>query len=110
MRDHPTGHNSEIMVGMCGARNGFIKDFKEKYENWINIYNSTSHPFSIIRGKHFFGDQIFMNNVVWPEIIDNHMAHDVYFNFSKDAKKFRINIDPLFIGQRFDQNNTPLYE
>jgi len=38
------------------------------------------------------------------------MAHDVYFNFSKDAKKFKINIDPLFIGQRFDQNNTPLYE
>ena len=110
MRDHPTGHNSEIMVGMCGARNGFIKDFKEKYDKWIQSYQPYTHSFSISRGKHFFGDQIFMNNVVWPEIIDNHMAHDNYYNFSKNARSFKIDIAPLFIGQRFDQNGVPQYE
>jgi len=110
MRDHPRGHNSEIMAGMFGARIGFMKDFREKYDKWIQSYQPYTHPESVNKGKYFYGDTYFLNNIIWPVIKEDHMAHDVYFNFSKDAKKFKINIDPLFIGQRFDQNNTPLYE
>ena len=111
MRDHPRGHNSEIMVGMCGAKSDFINDFKGKYESWIKSYDPFSHPFSRNRGKHFFGDQIFMNERVWPEIIDNHMAHDNYFKISKEAKPFQIILDNnCFVGQRYTKDNQPEFE
>jgi hypothetical protein len=110
MRDHPSGHNSQMMVGMMGMKMGTY-NLKDEYNLWMQTYDPMSHPFSRTRGKHFFGDQMFANTIIWPKLLNNHIAHDEYFKFSGNELPFRFRYDQgLFVGQRFTKDNQPVWE
>jgi hypothetical protein len=77
MRDHQF-HNTEILGGMwggcCQIRN--IKSVIDKYllEN------------SAIKGV----DQVFLKNIVFPQIYTKHIAHDEFFHYSPDYATFKF--------------------
>lgn len=102
MRDH-YWHN---VVPICGAMWGATKDFRPGYQNlltkWLmlNGHRVFSHP----RGKYFFMDQSFLAEVIWPMIINKHIAHEsVVSNYGGDKRKFKVeNPDKSFVGQPFE--------
>lgn len=102
MRDNKW-HN---VVPICGAMWGATNDFRPAYQNllfkWLNMngHRVFSHP----RGKYFFMDQSFLAEVIWPMVIDKHIAHEcVTSSYTGDKKSFNIqNPDNSFIGQPFE--------
>jgi hypothetical protein len=104
MRDNKS-HN---VVPICGAMWGATKDFRPGYENllkkWLSLngHRVFSHP----RGKYFYTDQLFLAEIIWPLIINKHIAHEsVLSTYPGDKKKFPIeNLDSTFVGQSMELN------
>lgn len=102
MRDNKW-HN---VVPICGGMWGATKEFKPGYEtllkNWLssNQYRIYGHP----RGKYFFIDQTFLQERIWPLIVNKHIAHEsVQSEWAGFKKPFTIeNIDKSFVGQGID--------
>jgi hypothetical protein len=98
MRDHPY-HNTEILGGMWGVRNGLLKNIKEL----INDYT---------KGDFWQVDQNFLRERIYPLVINNNFTHDSYLNYTPDSSPFpseRINRE--FVGDVFDEteNRHPDY-
>lgn len=88
MRDHPA-HGTEILGGMWGGTVGHISNFK----HYFDMYYS--------RGGHSYGfDQSFLRDCIWPNIINDHIAHDEFFKYTGNEKQFPCTrIDGEFIGK-----------
>lgn len=103
MRDNKW-HN---VVPICGAMWGATKDFRPKYDEllkkWLSLngHKIFSHP----RGKYFYTDQYFLAEVIWPLIINKHIAHEsVPSPFPGYKLGFSVtNPDGSFIGQTIDE-------
>ena len=92
MRDHPY-HNTEILGGMWGARNGILKGL-------IPIINS------FVKGNYWQIDQNFLRDKVYPIVYNNTMTHDEFFVKKPFPTK---RIEKEFVGMAFDENNLPLH-
>jgi hypothetical protein len=91
MRDHPY-HNTEILGGMWGVRNGLLKNIKEL----INDYT---------KGDFWQVDQNFLREKIHPLVVNKNFTHDSYLNYTPDSKPFpseRINRE--FVGDVFNEN------
>ena len=93
MRDHPY-HNTEILGGMWGMRNGILKNIKELIENYT-------------KGDFWQVDQNFLKDIIYPLVVNNSFTHDSFFNYTNSSKPFpseRINRE--FVGDVFDENEN----
>lgn len=91
MRDHPY-HNTEILGGMWGVRNGLLKNIKEL----INDYT---------KGNFWQVDQNFLREKIYPLVVNKSFTHDSYLNYTPDSNPFpseRINRE--FVGDVFNEN------
>lgn len=96
MRDHPY-HNTEILGGMWGCRNGILKGIN----NAILEYNRGEFD------NKYQVDQNFLREVVYPRVKNKAMVHDEFF----EKKTFPINAPPRtsinFVGQVYDYTEKP---
>jgi hypothetical protein len=93
MRDHPY-HNTEILGGMWGVRNGLLKNIKELIVDYT-------------KGNFWQVDQNFLREKIYPLVINNSFTHDSYLNYNTNSKPFpseRINRE--FVGDVFDENEN----
>jgi hypothetical protein len=93
MRDHPY-HNTEILGGMWGVRNGILKNIKELIENYT-------------KGVFWQVDQNFLKERIYPLVVNNSFTNDSFFNYNINSKPFpseRINKE--FVGDVFDENEN----
>lgn len=104
MRDHPQ-HGAKICGGMWGANSEFINKIEKDYDNLLKNFLSTLTFNRIFtpRGKYFNCDQPFLWAVVWPRIMNSHIAHikDLpNLRFMGNERLFPIeNPDGMFVGQ-----------
>ena len=99
MRDHPW-HTSKIMGGMWGVRNkkldyieSAIKMFLEKYKNSTDYYQV---------------DQDFLNQFIYPIVIDTSLVFDEYNVINDGGIKFSTErIGKEFVGEVIDENGLP---
>jgi len=102
MRDNKW-HN---VVPICGGMWGATKEFRPNYSNLLNkwISNNQHRIFNHPRGKYFFVDQSFLQDCIWPLIINKHIAHEsVISSWGGFKKPFIIeNDDKSFVGQGID--------
>jgi hypothetical protein len=104
MRDHPQ-HGAKICGGMWGATSKFINKIAPIYDNELNNFlsNLSFQRLFTSRGKYFNCDQPFLWSVVWPRIINSHIAHikDLpQLKFTGKEKLFPIeNPDGMFVGE-----------
>jgi len=107
MRDNPQ-HGAYICGGMFGATSEFIKKISLVYDKELNNFLSTLTFQKIFtpRGKYFNCDQPFLWAVIWPRIINSHIAHikDLpNLRFTGKEKLFPVeNPDGMFVGQPID--------
>ncbi len=104
MRDHPQ-HGAYICGGMWGATSEFINKIGKDYDTLLKSFVGTLTFQRIFtqRGKYFNCDQPFLWAVVWPRIINSHIAHikDLpQLKFTGREKLFPVeNPDGMFVGQ-----------
>ena len=92
MRDHPY-HNSLILGGMWGVRNGILKNIVDLIKN----YN---------KGDFWQVDQNFLREQIYPIVVNTSFVHDSYHNINSWSKNFSIErIDQEFVGDVFDEHN-----
>ena len=93
MRDHPY-HNTEILGGMWGVRNGLLKNMKQL----INDYT---------KGDFWQVDQNFLREKIYPLVVNNSFTHDTYLNYNTNSKQFPSkSINKEFVGDVFDENEN----
>jgi hypothetical protein len=93
MRDHPY-HNTLILGGMWGVRNGLLKDIR----TLIDQYN---------KGNFWQVDQNFLREKIYPIVRNTLFVHDEFTNYENNKQPFpseRINKE--FVGDVFDENNV----
>jgi len=94
IRDHPN-HLFPIMGGLWGCRNGILKGFSHKIENWKDkgVYAS---------------DQVFLANTIFSEIyLNRSIIHDPFhknIGIEKNIDLERTNYE--FLGDTFDENDV----
>ena len=97
MRDHPW-HGSKMLGGMWGMRSGALPEFLGLLNNW----------------KHedrWQTDQEFLNQEIYPRIVNDAMVHASFFKLERHAKDFPTERkDYEFIGQVFDENEVTVQE
>jgi len=102
MRDNQWHNVVPICGGMWGATSSFRPGYKDLLEKWLskNQHRIYNHP----RGKYFFVDQSFLQDCIWPLIINKHIAHEgVTSKWPGDKRPFIIeNENKTFIGQGID--------
>lgn len=101
MRDH-AGH---ITTSICGAMWGATSEFCPGYTDMISVWlannaNRMGHE----RGKYFYTDQLFLDEIIWPLVKDNHIAHEsIISRYTGDKRPFRVaNPDGSFVGQQIE--------
>jgi hypothetical protein len=93
MRDHPY-HNTEILGGMWGVRNGLLKNMKQL----INDYT---------KGDFWQVDQNLLREKIYPLVVNNSFTHDTYLNYNTNSKQFPSkSINKEFVGDVFDENEN----
>ena len=104
MRDNPQ-HRVPICGGMFGATNQFIKRIAPSYDILLHDYlhTLTFEQLYKQRGKYFNCDQPFLWRVIWPMIINSHIAHIAdlkELRFTGGERIFKVrNPDGMFVGQ-----------
>jgi hypothetical protein len=101
MRDNRC-HTLPMQGGMWGGVGGILKNIKEASTTFINENNNAGY-------KNFYNlDQMFLNNKIWPKIINLHLAHSL-IKLLGNEKDFPIQLENgMFIGQVFDENNNSM--
>ena len=90
MRDHPY-HQTEILAGMWGCRNGILSDIKDMVFNYdMRDYDQT-----------YQNDQNFLREVVYPLVKDKAMVYDEYFEKKPFPTKRQFVGD--FVGQVYNE-------
>jgi protein O-GlcNAc transferase len=92
MRDHPY-HTTEILGGMWGSKKGVVSNIK----NLIDIY---------VKGNFWQVDQNFLKEKIYPQIKNNCLVHDEFFEKKPFPSKRPKN---LFVGQAFKENDDFLH-
>ena len=93
MRDHPY-HNTVILGGMWGCRNGILKNIKHLIDNYK-------------KGDFWQVDQNFLRENIYPIVKNDSMVHDSFFRMEIHRKDFpspRLNRE--FVGDVFDEKNN----
>lgn len=88
MRDHPY-HNTVILGGMWGCRNGILSNIKELLTNYI-------------KGNFWQVDQNFLRDIIYPLVRDTSFVHDEFFEKKPFPTKRK---DYEFVGDVFDEND-----
>jgi len=92
MRDHPY-HQTEILGGMWGARNGILKGISKKIEE----YN---------KGNFWQVDQNFLREHIYGNVKNNTCVHDSFFKVEPNTKEFPTKrIDYQFVGEVYDHED-----
>lgn len=103
IRDHPIGHSWRMNAGMWGAKkNNFILNIKTLLEEFKK---NNSH----LLGNNTL-DQIFLGDVIYPNIHTNTLVHDEYYKYETQAKPIehdRKSNDFAFIGESVDEFDVP---
>tara|TARA_Y100000004_G_scaffold177215_1_gene218596 strand:- start:415 stop:1044 length:630 start_codon:yes stop_codon:yes gene_type:complete len=97
MRDHPY-HQTEILGGMWGVRNGLLNGIKDMIAN----YDTGSYD------NKYQVDQNFLREVVWPLVRYESCVHDPYFSVGHEFPTGREDMHD-FVGQVFDENEVPQF-
>jgi protein O-GlcNAc transferase len=92
MRDHPY-HNTEILGGMWGVRNGLLSNIKKDIEEYS-------------KGNFWQVDQNFLKEIIYPRIKDDCFVHDEFFEKKPFPTKRK---NKYFVGQAFNEKNIPLH-
>jgi hypothetical protein len=92
MRDHPY-HTTEILGGMWGSKKGVVSNIK----NLIDTY---------VKGNFWQVDQNFLKEKIYPQIKNNCLVHDEFFEKKPFPSKRPKN---LFVGQAFKENDDFLH-
>jgi hypothetical protein len=92
MRDHPY-HTTEILGGMWGSKKGVLSNIK----NLIDAY---------VKGNFWQVDQNFLKEQIYPQIKNNCLVHDEFFEKKPFPSKRQKN---LFVGQAFKENDDFLH-
>ncbi len=93
MRDHPY-HQTEILGGMWGVRNGLLSGIKDMIANYdLGEYDNKYQV-----------DQNFLREIVYPLVKDHSIVHDEYFE-RKPFPTPRKNLQD-FVGQVYDENEV----
>lgn len=102
MRDNKWHNVVPICGGMWGATGEFRPNYQKLLSNWLanNQHRIFGHP----RGKYFFIDQSFLQETIWPLIVNKHIAHEsVVSQWGGDKRPFKIeNEGGMFVGQGID--------
>lgn len=102
MRDNQWHNVVPICGGMWGATSEFRPKYQQMLEDWLskNQHRIFGHP----RGKYFYIDQSFLQERIWPLIINKHIAHEsVPSNWAGDKRPFKVeNENKMFVGQGID--------
>jgi len=102
IRDHPIGHRWRINAGMWGSKKtDYIKDIPKYIVEYKKNYTRSI-------GKTF--DQEFLGDVIYPNIVNNSLIHDEYYNMERHSKKMdhdRKTNHFAFIGESIDENDVP---
>ena len=97
MRDHPW-HGSQMLGGMWGCRRGALPEFNNLMAAW-------NHE------DRWQTDQDFLNEQVYPKIVNDAMIHASYFKLEAHSKNFPLpRKDTEFVGQVFDENENTILE
>jgi hypothetical protein len=96
MRDHPF-HNTEILGGMWGCRNGILSDIRER----ISQYNTGELD------NKYQVDQAFLKEIIYPSVRENALVHDPFFE-KKPFPIERLNQQD-FVGQVYDEYDAPVF-
>lgn len=92
MRDHPY-HQTEILGGMWGSRNGILKGITKKIEE----YN---------KGNFWQVDQNFLREHIYNDVKNNSCVHDSFFKVEPTTKQFPTKrIDYQFVGEVYDHED-----
>jgi hypothetical protein len=102
MRDNKWHNVVPICGGMWGATGEFRPNYRKLLDDWMskNQHRVFGHP----RGKYFFIDQSFLQETIWPLIVNKHIAHEsVQSQWSGDKRPFKVeNEGGMFVGQGID--------
>lgn len=110
IRDHPIGHHYKINGGMWGAKKTeYIKNIDVYVEEFLksrfkHIYNTPDSKKDSIRNQ----DQIFLSQIIYPNIVSDSLIHDEYFKYEPHCVKLnhdRKSCDFAFIGESIDIND-----
>jgi len=97
MRDHPW-HGSQILGGMWGIRHGCLPEFGDLMRSW--------NP-----EDRWQTDQEFLNQEIYPRVVDDAMVHASFLRMESHAKDFPSLRNGLeFIGQVFDEHEATVPE
>lgn len=97
MRDHPC-HAAKISGGMFGTRK------IPQINNWINLINAfdqaNTNGYEKIRENYGY-DQNFLEEFIYPIIINDSIIHDSFFKYEEHSKNFPIpfNEEYNFVGE-----------
>lgn len=94
IRDHPRHFDFPILGGMWGVKGKINSNLKDTMKGYQNNFQYGS-------------DQYWLAHHIWPIAKENCMIHEIGNDswFSKQRKQE----DSVFVGQGYDENNTPLY-
>jgi hypothetical protein len=96
MRDH-IRHGIFILGGMWGSTRGTIRDMTSKCKDWMQNHSGDN-------------DQVFLNSIILPLVLQDHICHASYYLFTGKELPFSVNIgEGLFVGQQYREDNTPIY-
>jgi hypothetical protein len=88
MRDHPW-HNTVIMGGMWGSRNGILRGIGEKIDQWPKTNASAL-------------DQSFLRQEVFPFVQNDCMIHDEFMAWGNGRPFPKPRITTEFVGMPYD--------
>jgi protein O-GlcNAc transferase len=98
MRDHPY-HQTEILGGMWGCRNGILKGITEM----IDTYDKKEYD------NAYQVDQNFLRQVIYPMIKYNSTVHDEFFERIPFPSNATQRARSYFVGQVYDENDIPQF-
>ena len=99
MRDHPY-HNTEILGGTWGCRNGIIRGVEEA----IQDYNKGSFD------NQYQVDQNFLREVVYPLVKHESIVHDEFFELKPFPANATKRTGSYFVGQVYNENDMPEFK
>jgi hypothetical protein len=95
VRDH-RNHCQKMSGGLWGGTKGAIQDMKGKITKWER--------------DAYMEDILFLQNMIWPEINEKHIAHDAYCcKRFPNTRPFPTQRYPNYqhVGQVFSEFNEP---
>jgi len=99
MRDHNL-HQTEILGGMWGCVGGLFPNISDIIDKWLEENLTFTEKWT---------DQIFLRNVIWPMVKDNHIAHASRCFYTNKEKPFIVQLpDKQFVGQQWTEQEQPI--